>query len=227
MLSRLFFIMPKIRQTNRVMKVGNQWLPAFLNTINGTPTYTYMNDQGQWADASGNTYSVEHPLDEVTVKYDPETNGQINKAAPDYWRQYGQRKMQKTAGDIDKVIMGTIGVATAPLWLPYVSRAGLELGAKRIGLEYAVGQGAERFGDFVMKRTTGMGSNQASHKLLSPLVEPLDITDGQKEGLYRLGSQYVNPGSWFIPSKHLVNGYIIDDIYNFVRFPYDWFTNQK
>lgn len=28
-----------------------------------------MNDSGQWADASGNTYNVEHPLDEVTVKY--------------------------------------------------------------------------------------------------------------------------------------------------------------
>lgn len=39
-----------------------------------------MNDSGQWADASGNTYNVEHPLDEVTVKYDPKTGGQINKA---------------------------------------------------------------------------------------------------------------------------------------------------
>ena len=85
--------MPKIRQTNKVMKVGNQWLPAFLNSVNGSPTYTYMNDSGQWADASGNTYNVEHPLDEVTVKYDPKTGGQINKAAPDYWRQCGQRRM--------------------------------------------------------------------------------------------------------------------------------------
>ena len=49
------------------MKVGNQWLPAFLNSVNGSPTYTYMNDSGQLADASGNTYSVELPLDEVTV----------------------------------------------------------------------------------------------------------------------------------------------------------------
>ena len=120
--------MPKIRQTNKVMKVGNQWLPAFLNSVNGSPTYTYMNDQGQWADASGNTYSVEHPLDEVTVKYDPKTGGQINKAAPDYWRQYGQRRMQQTAGNVDKVIMGTVGAATAPLWLPEIYGAGLVLG---------------------------------------------------------------------------------------------------
>lgn len=27
--------------------------------------------------------------------------------------------------------------------------------------------------------------------------------------------------------KHLVDGYIIDDMYNFTRLPYDWFTNQK
>lgn len=216
-----------------MMKVGNQWLPAFLNSINGTPTYTYMNDQGQWADASGNTYNVELPLDEVTVKYDPKTGGQINKAAPDYWRQYGQRRMQQTAGNVDKVIIGTVGAATAPLWLPQVYGAGLALGRMygkdmaRIGLEYATAQGLERIGDFVMKHTTGMDSDQASYKLLSPLVEPLDITDGQKEGLYRFGSQYVNPGNWINPSKHLVNGYLIDDVYNFTRLPYDWFTNQK
>lgn len=98
---------------------------------------------------------------------------------------------------------------------------------KRIGVEYATGQGLERIGDFMMKHTTGMDSDQASYKLLSPLVEPLDITDGQKEGLYRIESQYVNPGNWFNPSNRLVNGYIIDDMYNFTRLPYDWFTNQK
>lgn len=98
---------------------------------------------------------------------------------------------------------------------------------KRIGLEYATGQGLERIGDFMMKHTIGMDSDQASYKLLSPLVEPLDITAGQKEGLYRIGSQYVNPGNWVNPSKRLVNGYIIDDMYNFTRLPYDWFTNQK
>lgn len=223
--------MPKIRQTNKVMKVGNQWVPAFLNSVNGTPTYTYMNDSGQWANASGNTYNVEYPLDEVTVMYDPKTGGQINKAAPDYWRQYGQRRMQQTVGNVDKVIMGTVGAATAPLWLPYAYKAGLVLGGnkalRRIGLEYAIGQGLERAGDFMLKHTTGMDSDQASYKLLSPLVEPLDITDGQKEGLYRFGSQYVNPGSWYNPSKRLINGYVIDDMYNFTRLPYDWFTNRK
>lgn len=49
---------------------------------------------------------------------------------------------------------------------------------KRIGLEYATGQGLERIGDFMMKHTIGMDSDQTSYKLLSPLVEPLDITDG-------------------------------------------------
>ena len=75
--------MPKIRQTNKVMKVGNQWLPAFLNSVNGSPTYTYMNDSGQWEDASGNTYNVEHPLDEVTVtgiRPDP----QLDTSSPMY-----------------------------------------------------------------------------------------------------------------------------------------------
>lgn len=98
---------------------------------------------------------------------------------------------------------------------------------KRIGLEYATGQGLERIGDFAMKHTLGMDADETSYKLLSPFVEKTNLTDGQKEGLYRFGSQYVNPGNWFNPSKHLINGYIIDDIYNFARLPYDWFTNQE
>ena len=49
---------------------------------------------------------------------------------------------------------------------------------KRIGLEYAAGQGLERIGDSMVKHTTGMDSDQLSYKALSPLVEPLNITDG-------------------------------------------------
>lgn len=98
---------------------------------------------------------------------------------------------------------------------------------KRIGLEYATGQGLERIGDFTMKHTLGMDADETSHKLLSPFIEKTNLTDGQKEGLYRFGSQYVNPGNWVNPSKRLVNGYVIDDMYNFTRLPYDWFANQK
>lgn len=68
--------------------------------------------------------------------------------------------------------------------------------------------------------------HESTHALHNRADE-LGITDGQKEGLYRIGSQYVNPGNWFNPSKRLVNGYIIDDMYNFTRLPYDWFANQK
>ena len=97
---------------------------------------------------------------------------------------------------------------------------------KRIGLEYAAGQGLERIGDFIMKHTTGMDSDQLSYKVLSPLVEPLNIKDGQKEGLYRLGSQYVNPGNWYNPSKHLINGYLLDDVYNIGRLGWDLSTSD-
>lgn len=163
--------MPKIRQTNKVMKVGNQWLPAFLNSVNGSPTYTYMNDSGQWADASGNTYNVEYPLDEVTVKYDPKTGGQINKAAPDYWRQYGQRRMQQTAGNVDKVIMGTVGAATAPLWLPEIYGAGLVLGGNPAVQQFAnqvlYGLGA----DTALKATTGYDYSEAGQRLFSPVLQ--------------------------------------------------------
>ena len=45
-------------------------------------------------------------------------------------------------------------------------------------LNHMYGKDVKRIGDFMMKHTTGMDSDQASYKLLSPLVEPLDITDG-------------------------------------------------
>ena len=92
---------------------------------------------------------------------------------------------------------------------------------KRVGLEYATGQGLERIGDFMMKHTLGMDADETSHKLLSPIIEPLDISDSKKEGLYRFGSQYVNPGNWYNPTKHLINGYLIDDVYNGLRLGHD------
>ena len=46
-------------------------------------------------------------------------------------------------------------------------------------------------------------------------------SDSKKEGLYRFGSQYVNPGNWYNPTKHLINGYLIDDVYNGLRLGHD------
>lgn len=190
--------MPKIRQTNKVMKVGNQWLPAFLNSVNGSPTYTYMNDQGQWADASGNTYSVVQPLDEVTVKYDPKTGGQINKAAPDYWRQYGQRRMQQTAGNVDKVIMGTVGAATAPLWLPEIYGAGLVLGGNPAVQQFAnqvlYGLGA----DAALKATTGYDYSEAGQRLFSNPLQRIGLSENTADYTSQLIGNALNPdASWY------------------------------
>ena len=195
--------MPKIRQTNKVMKVGNQWLPAFLNSINGTPTYTYMNDSGQWADASGNTYNVEHPLDEVTVKYDPKTGGQINKAAPDYWRQYGQRRMQQTAGNVDKVIMGTVGAATAPLWLPEIYGAGLVLGGNPAVQQFAnqtlYGLGA----DTALKVTTGYDYSEAGQRLFSNPLQRIGLSKEMSDYISQLIGSGLNPGYYMPAMKYL------------------------
>lgn len=195
--------MPKIRQTNKVMKVGNQWLPAFLNSVNGSPTYTYINDQGQWANASGNTYSVEHPLDEVTVKYDPKTGGQINKAAPDYWRQYGQRRMQQTAGDVDKVIMGTVGAATAPLWLPEIYGAGLVLSGNPAVQQFAnqvlYGLGA----DAALKATTGYDYSEAGQRLFSNPLQRIGLSKDTSDYTSQLIGNALNPGYYMPAMKYL------------------------
>lgn len=196
--------MPKIRQTNKVMKVGNQWLPAFLNSVNGSPTYTYMNDSGQWADASGNTYNVEHPLDEVTVKYDPKTGGQINKAAPDYWRQYGQRRMQQTAGNVDKVIMGTVGAATAPLWLPQVYGAGLALGGNPAVQQFTnqvlYGLGA----DAALKATTGYDYSEAGQRLFSKPLQRIGLNKGASDLIGQFTGGALNPG-YYMPAMKMLN----------------------
>lgn len=187
-----------------MMKVGDQWLPAFLNSINGTPTYTYMNDQGQWADASGNTYNVEHPLDEVTVKYDPKTNGQINKAAPDYWRQYGQRRMQQTAGNVDKVIMGTVGAATAPLWLPQVYGAGLALGGNPAVQQFTnqvlYGLGA----DAALKATTGYDYSEAGQRLFSKPLQRIGLNKGASDLIGQFTGGALNPG-YYMPAMKMLN----------------------
>lgn len=217
--------MPKIRQTNKVMKVGNQWLPAFLNSVNGSPTYTYMNDQGQWADASGNTYSVEHPLDEVTVKYDPKTGGQINKAAPDYWRQYGQRRMQQTAGNVDKVIMGTVGAATAPLWLPEIYGAGLVLGGNPAVQQFAnqllYGLGA----DAALKATTGYDYSEAGQKLFSPVLQKIGLSQDVSNTIGQLTGGMMNPG-YYMPAMKLSAQKILDPVADYLVKPFPEYSKK-
>lgn len=208
-----------------MMKVGNQWLPAFLNSINGSPTYTYMNDQGQWADASGNTYSVEHPLDEVTVKYDPKTNGQINKVAPDYWRQYGQRRMQQTAGNVDKVIMGTVGAATAPLWLPQVYGAGLALGGNPAVQQFAnqalYGLGA----DAALKATTGYDYSEAGQRLFSPVLQKIGLSQGMSNTIGQLAGGMMNPG-YYMPTMELNAQKILDPVADYLRKPFPEYSKK-
>lgn len=208
-----------------MMKVGNQWLPAFLNSINGTPTYTYMNNQGQWADASGNTYNVEHPLDEVTVKYDPKTNGQVNKAAPDYWRQYGQRRMQQTAGNVDKVIMGTVGAATAPLWLPEIYGAGLVLGGnpdvQQFTNQLLYGLGA----DTVLKATTGYDYSEAGQRLFSPVLQKIGLSQGMSNIIGQLTGGMMNPG-YHIPTMKLNAQKILDPVADYLRNPFPEYSKK-
>ena len=217
--------MPKIRQTNKVMKVGNQWLPAFLNSVNGSPTYTYMNDSGQWADASGNTYNVEHPLDEVTVKYDPKTGGQINKAAPDYWRQYGQRRMQQTAGNVDKVIMGTVGAATAPLWLPEIYGAGLVLGGNPAVQQFAnqvlYGLGA----DAALKATTGYDYSEAGQRLFSPVLQKIGLSQGMSNTIGQLTGGVMNPG-YYMPTMKLNAQKILDPVADYLVKPFPEYSKK-
>ena len=184
------------------MMVGNQWLPAFLNCVNGSPTYTYINDSGQWADASGNTYTVEYPLDEVTVKYDPKTGGYINKAAPDYWRQYGQRRMQQTAGNVDKVIMGTVGAATSPLWLPQIYGAGLVLGDNPTVQQFAnqvlYGLGA----DAALKATTGYDYSGAGQRLFSNPLQRIGLSKSTSDLIGQLTGGALNPG-YYVPAMRV------------------------
>lgn len=217
--------MPKIRQTNKVMKVGNQWLPAFLNSVNGSQTYTYMNDSGQWADASGNTYNVEHPLDEVTVKYDPKTGGQINKAAPDYWRQYGQRRMQQTAGNVDKVIMGTVGAATAPLWLPEIYGAGLVLGGnpavKQFANQVLYGLGA----DAALKATTGYDYSEAGQRLFSPVLQKIGLSQDMSNTIGQLTGDVMNPG-YYMPTMKLNAQKILDPVADYLVKPFPEYSKK-
>lgn len=99
---------PIITTTNRYVNIDGKSMPVVKRLLNGSPKDLWVSKDNRFFDYNGVEYYTDYPLDEVTVKYDPKTGGQINKAAPDYWRQYGQRRMQQTAGNVDKVIMGTV-----------------------------------------------------------------------------------------------------------------------
>ena len=97
-----------------------------------------MNDSGQWADASGNTYNVEYPLEEVTVMPSEfkEQNSYVNRLRDDYSQalfNYNKMNSPKTQG-LEMVIAEYPTMFTPP-------------GA----VSLVVGYGADEF----LKHTTG------------------------------------------------------------------------
>lgn len=196
--------MPEIRQTNKVMKVGNQWLPAFLNSVNGSPTYTYMNDQGQWADASGNTYSVVQPLDEVTVMPGEfkEQSDYVNKLRDDYSQalfNYNKANNPKTQG-LEMTIGGFPLMFTRP-------------GA----MGMIVGYGA----DEALKWATGKGFDQYGREYIAPYLQKLGMASDVAGDVGGFLGNMSNPGYWVggkIPSvvkKGLYNGMLWDKYTDF------------
>ena len=197
-----------------MMKVGNQWLPAFLNSINGSPTYTYMNDQGQWADASGNTYSVEHPLDEVTVMPGEfkEQNSYVNKLRDDYSQalfNYNKENNPKTQG-LEMTIAG---------FLPTLSIPGA------VGM--IVGYGADEF----LKYATGKSFDQYGREYIAPYLQKLGMASNVAGDVGGFIGNMVNPGYLIggkIPSvvkKGLYNGMLWDKYTDFSARFGNWSKN--
>lgn len=206
--------MPKIRQTNKVMKVGNQWLPAFLNSVNGSPTYTYMNDSGQWADASGNTYNVEHPLDEVTVMPGEfkEQNSYVNKLRDDYSQalfNYNKINNPKTQG-LEMAVGGFLPTFTIP-------------GAASM----IVGYGADEF----LKHTTGKSFDQYGRGYITPYLQKLGMASDIAGDVGGFLGNMTNPGYWVggkIPGfikKGLYNGMLWDKYTDFSARFGNWSKN--
>lgn len=206
--------MPKIRQTNKVMKVGNQWLPAFLNSVNGSPTYTYMNDSGQWADASGNTYSVVQPLDEVTVMPGEfkEQNGYVNKLRDDYSQalfNYNKINNPKTQG-LEMAVGGFLPTFTIP-------------GAASM----IVGYGADEF----LKHTTGKSFDQYGREYITPYLQKLGMASDIAGDVGGFLGNMSNPGYWVggkIPGfikKGLYNGMLWDKYTDFSARFGNWSKN--
>lgn len=206
--------MPKIRQTNKVMKVGNQWLPAFLNSVNGSPTYTYMNDSGQWTDASGNTYNVEHPLDEVTVMPGEfkEQNSYVNKLRDDYSQalfNYNKINNPKTQG-LEMAVGGFLPTFTIP-------------GAASM----IVGYGADEF----LKHTTGKSFDQYGRGYITPYLQKLGMASDIAGDVGGFLGNMTNPGYWVggkIPGfikKGLYNGMLWDKYTDFSARFGNWSKN--
>lgn len=177
-----------------MMKVGNQWLPAFLNSINGTPTYTYMNNQGQWADASGNTYNVENPLDEVTVMPGEfkERNGYVNRLRDDYSQalfRYNKENNPRTR-DLELGMAQCVSAFSLP---------------NTIGM--IVGYGMDEF----LKHATGKSFDQYGREYISPYLYKLGMDPVSAEDIGGFIGTMANPG-YLIGGK--LSGTITKSLYN-------------
>lgn len=169
--------MPKIRQTNKVMKVGNQWLPAFLNDVGSVPTYTYMSDSGQWADAYGNTYSTEYPLDEVVVMPGSfkQDNNYVNRLAYDYSRKlfnYNKENNPRTKG-LESIIIGYPTMFTPQ-------------GALGMIAGYAVDQG--------LNHAVGKTFDQLGREYIAPYLQKLGVASDASEDIGGFIGEMINPG---------------------------------
>lgn len=189
-------------------------MPAFLNSVNGSPTYTYMNDSGQWADASGNTYSVEHPLDEVTVMPGEfkEQNGYVNKLRDDYSQalfNYNKINNPKTQG-LEMAVGGFLPTFTIP-------------GAASM----IVGYGADEF----LKHATGKSFDQYGREYITPYLQKLGMASDIAGDVGGFLGNMSNPGYWVggkIPGfikKGLYNGMLWDKYTDFSARFGNWSKN--
>lgn len=65
-----------ITTTNRYVNVNGEDRPVVQKTVRGIPIDVYLNNNNSYTGVKNNVeYYPAYKLDEVTVKYDPKTNG--------------------------------------------------------------------------------------------------------------------------------------------------------
>lgn len=133
--------------------------------------------------------------------------------------------MQQTAGNVDKVIMGTVGAATAPLWLPEIYGAGLVLGGNPAVQQFTnqvlYGLGA----DAALKATTGYDYSEAGQRLFSPVLQKIGLSQGMSNTIGQLTGGVMNPG-YYIPTMKLNAQKILDPVADYLVKPFSEYSKK-
>lgn len=198
---------PTVPITYTMRPYRGKEVPMRQFLVDGKPQWMWRATNGTWHPESGPDFEgTPNRLEEVTVvpgKRVGRTN--LNKASDDYYRQLGQAEMQQTVGDIDKVMLGTLGLGTAGVTLPELYAGGLAAGANPYVQQMMYGMADGMAADTATKIGSGKTFGEWGQQYLSPYLSKY-MSRPYADFLSDMVGEAVNPG--YYTGGYFTNKYL-------------------